>query len=330
MIYLCLKKRFVGLLRKSITLLFVLSLVVSIGVCSASALEAGQQQYLLQDGVEYTLFCLGPGINQEMTTTTVWTSSFHNRIDYTTFFASPGGGYFYRLKVGVKSGSLFTIAPGQTVKVSTLVTDFESDTFENMQFELVYSVNGQSKTITKVFSGTVLETEAFFVINNDSSSDYQILSFAMYYKTSDGYPDPAYAGSNFGFRNPTVYMYDQSDKILAGFGNIFGESYDQPDGSAQEDYENAESQLVGGVTSDLAGFENNWNDIGGFLGEYQGAFYGLGEFIGKLTSIPIIKIILLFSISIGVFGLLLGISSVVTKIDVSGNHYDGWDSKWLM
>lgn len=292
-----------------------LSIVFSVPFC-AEALEPGQQQYLLQDGVEYTLFCLGPSINQEMTTTTVWTSSFHNRIDYTTFFASPGGGYFYRLKVGVKSGSLFTIAPGQTVKVSTLVTDFESDTFENMQFELVYSVNGQSKMITKVFSGTVLETEAFFVINNDTSSDYQILSFAMYYKTSDGYPDPAYTGSNFGFRNPAVYMYDQSDKILGGVTSYFDQPVDPPDNQYElentiSEYHKQEEELMSNV--DTSGIITAIGDLnlGGLIpaaGVFNELFDHLWNGLGKL------QLVSQFAVVSGVVMMLLGLSVTVGNI----------------
>lgn len=304
----CLKKRFAILLKRSITLLSALSIAVCLGTYSVSALEPVETQRLLQDGETYTIVCVGPN-GEKLTNTFTWYSAINGRIDYSTFFASPGGGYFYFLQIGVESGSLFTILPGQTVKISTLVTDFESDTFKNMYFDLVYSVNGQPKTITKTFSGTVLETEVFFSINNDSSSNYQVTSFSMYYDT----PGSGYTGMNFGFRNPTVYMYDQSDKILAGFGNIFGESYDQPDDSKFDDYKQNEDKLNDSTNSYFDDYENRWFGLGNALGSNVLDFFGFMQFFNLLASIPIIDLILTFSICIGAFGLLLGVVSQLRR-----------------
>lgn len=285
--------------------------MVSIGVCSVSA--ASTKTYDLYDST----FTVIQGASQFTSNSWLWTSSatlLFPRLSLTKADMSTD------LIVRVTNDNI-QLDSGSTYSFSYWVEVYGADSFSS-EF-LPNKIQLRCAGVTVTSSSRVLQTSGdlrytfnftdFKVENYNGPFTFDIIIPWLDGPSGSSETSFPYSLRFSTFRQLNLTITDQADKILGGLNSTFGENYDQPDGSAQEDYENAESQLVGGVTSDLAGIENNWNDIGGFLGEYQGAFYGIGEFIGKLTSIPILKNILLFSISVGVFGLLLGVVSVASR-----------------
>lgn len=99
------------------------------------------------------------------------------------------------------------------------------------------------------------------------------------------------------------------DKVLGQFGS----NYSKPNTSDVDNYNNAESQLYNGVASSLDDINSQWKNINGDLLQYQGAFLAVGNFFNNLTGLDWIKVVLILSVSIGMFALLLGAVNSVFK-----------------
>lgn len=323
----CLKKRLGVYLKKFITVLCVSVLVLSLGICSVNASPAS----LRIDIFSPSAVSSGGGTVDVIIFAKETSDSDYGVPLYLDYYkiandkmtgssslyqsSSVTSSYDIKLVYGLDFFGDYQFDPSATYtffyycSVTGLTFDQTgsnaSISIGNLNFPSVATGKNSNNTRWFNFEGKFKGSDFL-----KSSSDNGYFSFTFTANNVKGNSGFSYYLSTF---LTITDIETEADRILGGLNSTFGENYDQPDGSAQEDYENAESQLVGGVTSDLGGIENNWNDIGGFLGEYQGAFYGVGEFIGKVSSIPILKIILLFSISIGVFGLLLGVVSLASR-----------------
>lgn len=91
-----------------------------------------------------------------------------------------------------------------------------------------------------------------------------------------------------------------TDKVIGAIGS------DTPNTSQIDEYNKAESQLIGGVQSSLDGITSQWDNINGDLSQYGGAFFALRQFFNGLTDLPFISVVITLSVAIGVFALLLG------------------------
>lgn len=100
-----------------------------------------------------------------------------------------------------------------------------------------------------------------------------------------------------------------SDEIIEQFGS----NYSKPNTSDIDNYNNAESQLYNGVESSLDDINSQWKNINGDLLQYQGAFFAVNKFFNNLTGLDWIKVVLILSVSIGMFALLLGAVNSVFK-----------------
>lgn len=100
-----------------------------------------------------------------------------------------------------------------------------------------------------------------------------------------------------------------SDEIIEQFGS----NYLKPNTSDIDNYNNAESQLYNGVESSLDDINSQWKNINGDLLQYQGAFLAVNKFFNNLTGLDWIKVVLILSVSIGMFALLLGAVNSVFK-----------------
>ncbi len=100
-----------------------------------------------------------------------------------------------------------------------------------------------------------------------------------------------------------------SDKVIEQFGS----NYSKPNTSDVDKYNNAESQLYNGVESSLDNITSQWNNIGGSLLQYQGAFFAIRSFFNRLFKLPFISVVVTLSVAIGMFALLLGAVNSVFK-----------------
>lgn len=107
----------------------------------------------------------------------------------------------------------------------------------------------------------------------------------------------------------TFTISTETDKVIEQFGS----NYSKPNTSDIDKYNNAESQLYNGVQSSLDDITSQWNNIGGSLFQYQGAFLSVGKFFNNLTNIGWVKVVLVLSVAIGMFALLLGAVNSVFK-----------------
>lgn len=110
----------------------------------------------------------------------------------------------------------------------------------------------------------------------------------------------------------TVYPLELStvsgtDRIVSAIGN------DTPNTSTVDDYNKAESELMGGVQGGLNDINSQWNNINGDLLQYQGAFFAFRSFFNKLTDLPFVSVVVTLSVSVGSFALLLGAVNTIFK-----------------
>lgn len=114
-----------------------------------------------------------------------------------------------------------------------------------------------------------------------------------------------------------------SDKVIEQFGS----NYSKPNTSDIDKYNNAESQLYNGVESSLDNITSQWNNIGGSLLQYQGAFLSVGKFFNNLTNIGWVKVVLVLSVAIGMFALLLGAVLDYAKGTQIRNERENWKAE---
>lgn len=160
-------------------------------------------------------------------------------------------------------------------------------------------VNSSSFTTSKssVSNGDTRYIFDFDISGMSGNSDL-ILSFPV---SASTYGDLTFLCSSYG--DASYYtVVTGTDKII----NQFGSNYSQPNTDNQDNYNNAESQLIGGVQSTLYGVNSQWNNLNGNLLQYQGAFMAFNRFFNNLTGIPWVGTVITLSVAIGVFALLLG------------------------
>ena len=160
-------------------------------------------------------------------------------------------------------------------------------------------VNSSSFTTSKssVSNGDTRYIFDFEISGMSGNSDL-VLSFPV---SASTYGDLTFLCSSYG--DASYYtVVTGTDKII----NQFGSNYSQPNTDNQDNYNNAESQLIGGVQSTLNGVNSQWNNLNGNLLQYQGAFMAFNRFFNNLTGIPWVGTVITLSVAIGVFALLLG------------------------
>lgn len=160
-------------------------------------------------------------------------------------------------------------------------------------------VNSSSFTTSKssVSNGDTRYIFDFEISGMSGNSDL-VLSFPV---SASTYGDLTFLCASYG--DASYYtVLTGTDKII----NQFGSNYSQPNTDNQDNYNNAESQLIGGVQSTLNGVNSQWNNLNGNLLQYQGAFMAFNRFFNNLTGIPWVGTVITLSVAIGVFALLLG------------------------
>lgn len=158
-----------------------------------------------------------------------------------------------------------------------------------------------------------------FEISGMSGNSDLVLSFPV---SASTYGDLTFLCSSYG--DASYYtVVTGTDKII----NQFGSNYSQPNTDNQDNYNNAESQLIGGVQSTLNGVNSQWNNLNGNLLQYQGAFMAFNRFFNNLTGIPWVGTVITLSVAIGVFALLLGAVLDYAKGTQRFNARESWKAE---
>lgn len=158
-----------------------------------------------------------------------------------------------------------------------------------------------------------------FDISGMSGNFDLILSFPV---SASTYGDLTFLCASYG--DASYYtVVTGTDKII----NQFGSNYSQPNTDNQDNYNNAESQLIGGVQSTLNGVNSQWNNLNGNLLQYQGAFMAFNRFFNNLTGIPWVGTVITLSVAIGVFALLLGAVLDYAKGTQRSNARESWKAE---
>lgn len=213
---------------------------------------------------------------------TAWpyNESYIIRVSIKDFFKSLSSDntYHYHLTFGFTGGSTVYSKLGTTgtalVNSSSFTTSKSSVSNGDTRYIFDFDISGMSGNSDLVLSFPV------------SASTYGELTFLC-----SSYGDASY-----------YTVVTGTDKII----NQFGSNYSQPNTDNQDNYNNAESQLIGGVQSTLNGVNSQWNNLNGNLLQYQGAFMAFNRFFNNLTGIPWVGTVITLSVAIGVFALLLG------------------------
>ena len=181
-------------------------------------------------------------------------------------------------------------------------------------------VNSSSFTTSKssVSNGDTRYIFDFDISGMSGNSDL-ILSFPV---SASTYGDLTFLCASYG--DASYYtVVTGTDKII----NQFGSNYSQPNTDNQDNYNNAESQLIGGVQSTLNGVNSQWNNLNGNLLQYQGAFMAFNRFFNNLTGIPWVGTVITLSVAIGVFALLLGAVLDYAKGTQRSNARESWKAE---
>lgn len=181
-------------------------------------------------------------------------------------------------------------------------------------------VNSSSFTTSKssVSNGDTRYIFDFDISGMSGNSDL-ILSFPV---SASTYGDLTFLCSSY--RDASYYtVVTGTDKII----NQFGSNYSQPNTDNQDNYNNAESRLIGGVQSTLNGVNSQWNNLNGNLLQYQGAFMAFNRFFNNLTGIPWVGTVITLSVAIGVFALLLGAVLDYAKGTQRSNARESWKAE---
>lgn len=181
-------------------------------------------------------------------------------------------------------------------------------------------VNSSSFTTSKssVSNGDTRYIFDFEISGMSGNSDL-VLSFPV---SASTYGDLTFLCSSYG--DASYYtVVTGTDKII----NQFGSNYSQPNTDNQDNYNNVESQLIGGVQSTLNGVNSQWNNLNGNLLQYQGAFMAFNRFFNNLTGIPWVGTVITLSVAIGVFALLLGAVLDYAKGTQRSNARESWKAE---
>ena len=212
------------------------------------------------------------------------TSYYTLRIVFKDFFTglSSDSSYHYHLTFGFTGGSTvyskFNSSGTAFVFNSSFTTSKSSVSNGDTRFIFDFDISGMSGNSDLVLSFSTKVSSATFLCSSWGE--------ASYYTVVTG-----------------------TDKII----NQFGSNYSQPNTDNQDNYNNAESQLIGGVQSTLNGVNSQWNNLNGNLLQYQGAFMAFNRFFNNLTGISWLGTVITLSVAIGVFALLLGSALIYAK-----------------
>ena len=289
------KKKLISSLKKC----FILSLCVVIGLAaSLQGFCASSRQYISYSDYKLTaLFAPSGGSplitpNISCTSVDTWGNTFFRipvsssstggllRLVFPNFFhnLSADNDYTYHIQFGATGGSsVFAIASNPKIYLNSNVYSGVKSQVSNgdSRYTFDFTVSGVTGSVNLVFELTLSNT-----VSLDGTFTFDACA------------------------NPYSWysVVTGTDKII----NQFGSNYSQPNTDNQDNYNNAESQLIGGVQSTLNGVNSQWNNLNGNLLQYQGAFMAFNRFFNNLTGIPWVGTVITLSVAIGVFALLLG------------------------
>ena len=293
------KKKLISSLKNC----FILSLCVVIGFSvSLQGFCANTLSYPLI--LDYAVMSSWSNLNDYMNGTARWDKlsphSSSNSFDCTYQLA----GEYATLLPDIVSDSSYTLSVSYALTIpDKSYNTVNSSSFSSKTYLTVVLQNGTSLKVyptvnfTRWKEGTGWSVWNTFSIPEGAKSVYSI-TFGCTFNSS-------YPSSKFLYM--TVYPFELTtvtgtDKII----NQFGSNYSQPNTDNQDNYNNAESQLIGGVQSTLNDVNSQWNNLNGNLLQYQGAFMAFNRFFNNLTGIPWVGTVITLSVAIGVFALLLG------------------------
>lgn len=303
--------------------LFITSVILSIVVVSGlqGSCASPTKNYIKYDNVSITsqLFkseVSASGVSScPMTNKDVWSNYFYS----VPLFGTTSSGSF-SVKIYIKD--FFNNLSSDNTYHYHLTTGFTGgSTFYNLLGSTAYAyVNSQSFSVSKT---SVSNGDSRFVFDFDltgiSGSSDLIL---QYYLSANSLYTASFLFSSYG--EASYYtVVTGTDKII----NQFGSNYSQPNTDNQDNFNNAESQLIGGVQSTLNGVNSQWNNLNGNLLQYQGAFMAFNRFFNNLTGIPWVGTVITLSVAIGVFALLLGAVLDYVKGTQRSNARESWKAE---
>lgn len=293
-----LKKKCISLLKKCF---IVLGILFSVWLLPLQCFCASTtKNYIKYDNVTITSQLFKSGVSASgisscpMTNKDDWSNYFYS----IPLFGTTSSGSF-SVKIYIKD--FFNNLSSDNTYHYRFTTGFAGgSSFYNLLGSTAYAyVNSQSFSVLKT---SVSNGDSRFVFDFDltgiSGSSDLIL---QYYLSANSLYTASFLFSSYG--EASYYtVVTGTDKIIEQFGS----NYSQPNTSAQDEYNNAESQLIGGVQSTIDGVNSQWSNLNGDLLQYQGAFMAIGSFFNKLTGIEWVSVVITLSVAIGVFALLLG------------------------
>lgn len=313
-----LKKKCISLLKKCFITLVILSIVVVFGLQGSCA--SPTKNYIKYDNLQVSSQILNSSVSPHndyeifpLQSVDMWYNYFYKltawpynepyiiRVSIKDFFKSLSSDntYHYHLTFGFIGGSTVYSKLGTTgtalVNSSSFTTSKSSVSNGDTRYIFDFDISGMSGNSDLVLSFPV------------SASTYGELTFLC-----SSYGDASY-----------YTVVTGTDKIIGQFGS----NYSQPYTNNQDNYNNAESQLIGGVQSTLNGVNSQWNNLNGNLLQYQGAFMAFNRFFNNLTGIPWVGTVITLSVSIGVFALLLGAVLDYAKGTQRATERESWKAE---
>lgn len=280
------KKKLISSLKKC----FILSLCVVIGLvaslqgfcastinidltkysCSKFTVLGGANSYTCSSAPSITSnrFYQGVWVSNNTFTTVLYTLSTANSV------------------LSAKSNYSYDVCFDLVFTDSTSISDLNSVIVylgDNDPFSLSYTTSGSTRIYS--FSSNHL--------GQNMSSILSSINLGIYFNAGVTY-------TNFAVQNFRVVEHTPNEDVVNAIGS------DTPNTSQVDEYNKAESQLIGGVQSSLDGITSQWDNINGDLSQYGGAFFAIRQFFNGLTDLPFVSVVITLSVAIGVFALLLG------------------------
>lgn len=300
------KKKCISWLKRCFIISVILSIVGVFGLQGSCA--SPTKNYIKYDNVVITsqLFKStgesASGVSScPLTNMDTWSNYFYS----VPLFGTTSSGSF-SFKIYIKD--FFNNLSSDNTYHYHLTTGFAGgSSFYNLLGNTAYAyVNSQSFSVSKT---SVSNGDSRFVFDFDLSGISGSSDLILQYNLSaTSLYTCSFLFSSYG--DASYYtVLTGTDKII----NQFGSNYSQPNTDNQDNYNNAESQLIGGVQSTLNGVNSQWKNLNGNLFQYQGAFLAFNRFFNNLTGIPWLGTVITLSVSIGVFALLLGAALIYSK-----------------
>ena len=298
------KKKCISSLKRC----FILSLCVVIGlVVSLQGFCASTLNYPLSTDIE---FMSSWGEDNVYMQGNDWWGKFSPVSASTSFDCTlqcASGSYDFLPEFDSNSSYSLFVKTAWTIPNTTYNT-ISPDSFASKSYLMVTMRNGSNVRVTPTISytkwdgGTGYNVRYTYQFPEGAKSIYSV-SFGCSFSRSVPTSIPMYL---------TVYPLQLTtttgtDKITSAIGN------DTPNTSTVDDYNKAESELMGGVQGGLDDINSQWNNINGDLLQYQGAFFAFRSFFNKLTDLPFVSVVVTLSVSVGSFALLLGAVNTIFK-----------------